>query len=101
MYDNFLNKDGFQTSINFLWNKIKSIIPKKVSELENDIGYQTEKYIHPLYTPKTSGLYKITIDDSGHVSNVEKVTKADILELGIISEDSFEIDEEGNLYFNY
>ena len=41
------------------------------------------KYVHPTYTAKESGLYKVTVDDSGHVSAVTAVTKADITGLGI------------------
>ena len=45
-------------------------------------------YIHPTYTPRTSGLYKITVDNTGHVSNVSAVTKADITALGIPGQDT-------------
>ena len=40
-------------------------------------------YTHPSYTPKTSGLYKIVVDDTGHVSDTAAVTKSDITALGI------------------
>lgn len=40
-------------------------------------------YQHPLHTAHNSGLYKITIDGLGHVSNATSVTKADITALGI------------------
>lgn len=43
------------------------------------------KYIHPTYTAKTNGLYKVTVDESGHVSAVNQVSKADITALGIPS----------------
>lgn len=45
-------------------------------------------YTHPEYTAQSSGLYKITVDDQGHVSNVTAVTKADITALGIPGEDT-------------
>ena len=40
-------------------------------------------YTHPTYTAKSSGLYKITVDGTGHVSAATAVTKADITGLGI------------------
>ena len=40
-------------------------------------------YTHPSYTPKTSGLYKIVVDDTGHISDTAAVTKSDITALGI------------------
>ena len=46
------------------------------------------KYTHPSYTARTSGLYKITVDASGHVSAVTAVTKADITALGIPGSDT-------------
>lgn len=41
------------------------------------------KYIHPIYNARVSGLYKITVDRTGHVSDVSEVTKDDITGLGI------------------
>ena len=40
-------------------------------------------YQHPSHTAHESGLYKITTDGLGHVSNATSVTKADITALGI------------------
>lgn len=40
-------------------------------------------YTHPTYTAKSSGLYKVTVDGTGHVSAATAVTKADITGLGI------------------
>ena len=40
-------------------------------------------YQHPLHTAHNSGLYKITIDGLGHVSDATAVTKEDITSLGI------------------
>ena len=45
-------------------------------------------YTHPTYTTKSSGLYKITVNGLGHVSNATAVTKADITALGIPSSDT-------------
>ena len=46
------------------------------------------KYTHPTYTSKTSGLYKITVDGTGHVSGTAAVTKSDITGLGIPGSDT-------------
>lgn len=43
------------------------------------------KYVHPSYTAHDSGLYKITVDATGHVSAVTAVAKGDITALGIPS----------------
>lgn len=45
-------------------------------------------YTHPTYTSKSSGLYKITIDGTGHVSDVTVVAKSDITALGIPAQDT-------------
>lgn len=41
------------------------------------------RYVHPSYTARASGLYKVAVDATGHVSGVTAVTKADITALGI------------------
>lgn len=45
-------------------------------------------YTHPTYTAKASGLYKVTVDGTGHVSGATAVTKADITGLGIPAQDT-------------
>lgn len=45
-------------------------------------------YTHPTYTSKYSGLYKISVDSTGHVSNASAVTKNDITALGIPGQDT-------------
>ena len=52
------------------------------------IATGANKYTHPSYTARSSGLYKITVDTSGHVSAVTAVTKADITALGIPGQDT-------------
>ena len=51
-------------------------------------GEETNVYTHPSHTAKTSGLYKITVDGSGHVSSASEVSKSDITALGIPSSDT-------------
>ena len=46
------------------------------------------KYTHPAYTAQVSGLYKITVDELGHVKQVTTVTKEDIVALGIPGQDT-------------
>lgn len=45
-------------------------------------------YTHPAYTAQASGLYKVTVDATGHVSAVTAVVKADITALGIPASDT-------------
>ena len=45
-------------------------------------------YTHPSYTTKSSGLYKITVDSTGHVSATAAVAKSDITGLGIPAQDT-------------
>lgn len=54
----------------------------------NGIAASANNYVHPSYTAKTSGLYKVTVDESGHVSAATPVTKADITALGIPGQDT-------------
>ena len=54
----------------------------------NGIATGANKYTHPSYTQRSSGLYKITVDTSGHVSAVSAVTKTDITNLGIPAQDT-------------
>lgn len=52
------------------------------------IAAEANKYVHPTYTEHSSGLYKITVDATGHVSSVTLVTKDDITALGIPAQDT-------------
>lgn len=45
-------------------------------------------YNHPEFTPHGQGLYKIQVDEEGHVSNAVKVQKSDITALGIPGENT-------------
>ena len=58
-----------------------------VSKL-NGIANGANAYSHPGYTARSSGLYKITVDGTGHVSAVSAVTKSDITSLGIPGSDT-------------
>lgn len=52
------------------------------------IAEGANNYVHPSYTAKASGLYKVTVDATGHVSAVAEVTKGDITVLGIPGQDT-------------
>lgn len=47
------------------------------------IAAGANNYSHPTYTAKASGLYKVTVDGTGHVSGTAAVSKGDITALGI------------------
>ena len=46
------------------------------------------RYTHPGYTARAAGLYKVTVDETGHVPAAEAVTKGDITALGIPAQDT-------------
>lgn len=74
---NYVEKvDGKGLSTNDYTNEDK----EKLAGLNN--------YTHPAYTAQASGLYKVTVDATGHVSAVAAVTKADITGLGIPAQDT-------------
>ena len=63
-----------------------------IEELKESLGISEDndivEYTHPSHTSRTSDLYKITVDNQGHVSGATKVTKADITALGIPGQDT-------------
>ena len=52
------------------------------------IASGANNYTHPSFTAKSSGLYKITVNDQGHVSATANVAKSDIVALGIPGQDT-------------
>ena len=54
----------------------------------NGIATSANAYTHPTYTSAASGLYKVAVDGTGHVSGATAVTKADITGLGIPAQDT-------------
>lgn len=52
------------------------------------IAENANNYTHPGYTAQASGLYKVTVDSTGHVSAVAAVAKSDITALGIPESDT-------------
>ena len=52
------------------------------------IAENANNYTHPSYTARASGLYKVTVDGTGHVSAAAAVAKSDITALGIPESDT-------------
>lgn len=78
---NYVQKDG---------DKVLSTNDYTTAEKDKLAGIEegANKYTHPAYDAKASGLYKVTVDATGHVSAVEAVTKEDITGLGIPGQDT-------------
>lgn len=57
-----------------------------------------ENYVHPAHTAYNKGMYKVAVDDEGHVTEAETMTKSDITALGVPGENTtYEITRKGNL----
>jgi hypothetical protein len=52
------------------------------------VATSANNYTHPSYTSAVSGLYKVSVDATGHVSGATTVAKADITALGIPASDT-------------
>lgn len=52
------------------------------------IAANANNYTHPAYTAQSSGFYKVTVDNKGHVSAVSPVAKTDITGLGVPGQDT-------------
>lgn len=61
-----------------------------VAGILSNLGVEAgaNNYTHPTHTAKSSGLYKITVDNKGHVSAATAVAKSDITGLGIPAQDT-------------
>lgn len=81
-WDGFKDKIHIHKNINILDSITANYTVEEKNKL-NNIENNANKYTHPLYTSKSNGLYKMTIDKTGHVSNTTPVTKSDITLLGI------------------
>lgn len=60
------NKDYIRRCVNGTWGAW------------SEVKFTDTVYTHPSYTSKTSGLYKITVDATGHISGTASVTAADL-----------------------
>ena len=59
-----------------------NLIAANKSKLDT-IDEHANNYSHPTHTAAAEGLYKVTVDNLGHVSHTTAVTKEDITKLGI------------------
>ena len=79
---------------NFVGNAATATNASKVnnhtvnSDVPSGAKFTDTIYTHPSYTAKASGLYKVTVDGTGHVSAANAVTKSDITALGIPGSDT-------------
>ncbi len=92
-------------NMKYIMGKVKALLNGKVDKVEgkglsaNDyttpektklagIAEGANKYVHPKHTAKAAGLYKVTVDNEGHVSAAVAAAKADITALGIPAQDT-------------
>lgn len=59
-----------------------------VSITDKTAVIEVREYTHPKFTEHEAGLYKITVNYEGHVSDATAVTKEDITALGIPAQDT-------------
>lgn len=76
-------KDGGvkTTYIKPVSNTASGVMTYKQKAKLDGIAVGANNYTHPAHTSATKGLYKITVDSLGHVSNTEAVTNTDINQL--------------------
>lgn len=95
--ENKLNPHGVtkeQVGLSDVENKSSATIRSELTSenVINALGYtppeQDTVYTHPSYSAKTSGLYKVTVDATGHVSAVSAATKDDLVALGLPAQDT-------------
>ena len=89
----FLRADGtWQTPPNTTYSNATTSTDGLMSSEDktklDGIETGANKYTHPSYTSRTSGLYKIAVDITGHVLAATAVTKTDITNLGIPGQDT-------------
>lgn len=63
MATNYLDKTGLGT----LWGKIKTLVPTKVSDLNNDSGFQTQAQVNALIAAAGDDDTTYAISMSGNV----------------------------------
>ncbi|WP_294759295.1 hypothetical protein [uncultured Gemmiger sp.] len=100
-----IDGNGLLYALKGMLTKINALLDKKVDKVEgkglstNDytaaektklagIAAGANKYTHPTHTAKTAGLYKVTVDAQGHVTDATAVAKDDITALGIPGQDT-------------
>ena len=89
----FLKADGtWGTPVNTTYDEATTDTAGLMSAADktklDGIETGANKYTHPSYTHQASGLYKVTVDATGHVSAAAAVEKGDITALGIPAQDT-------------
>ena len=79
----YLGSDGSWTSFSNATTTVSGLMSPSDKAKLDGISSGANKYTHPSYAAKDSGLYKVTVDSTGHVSATTTVTKADITSLGL------------------
>ena len=79
--------DNKTDTLNLVAGENVTITPTEGSDTI-EIKAKDTIYTHPTYTAKTAGLYKITVDEQGHISGATAVSKEDITALGIPAQDT-------------
>lgn len=69
-------------------DKLYFVLQTSKLYLYNAGNWYTLTYTHPSYTSHQSGLYKISVDGTGHVNGATAVSKSDITALGIPDKDT-------------
>lgn len=91
--DKYLKSDGTwdnppNTTYNVATQSSNGLMSSTDKKKLDGVAEGANKYVHPSYTQKSSGMYKITVDGSGHISDSSVVTKSDITALGIPGQDT-------------
>ena len=91
-----LNAKFTDTIVDISGKQDKLTAGNNITITNNTISATDTKYTHPTHTAKANGLYKVTVDNQGHVSATSAVAKADITALGIPAQDTV-VDISGKL----
>lgn len=83
-----LTKNNYETAIGVAATDKNGLMSSADKTKLDGIADGANNYTHPTYTSKSSGLYKVAIDATGHVSAAEAISKSDITDLGIPSQDT-------------
>lgn len=75
---NKLNKNADDTSTGYITAKGFKVSGKSNFLKADGTTADANNYSHPTYTSKTNGLYKITVDGTGHVSGTASVGSSDL-----------------------
>ncbi len=77
-YSDLSNKPSYSATVTSSTSNAVKIGSINISGSNVDIYAKDTVYSHPTYTQKSNGLYKITVDGTGHVSGTASVDAADL-----------------------